>query len=110
MAPAMRRAGWSPSGRVVQELARRAESEGIELRLGRVERLVEGGVRLDGGELRADAVVVAGGTWTWKLLPELAGRMWSTAQTIVHLHVDPATLPVGEFPPWCADKIGRAHV
>ena len=67
--------GWAESGEVVAALARDAAAAGIEVR-GEVPVLAihddGAGVDTPTGSLRADAVVVAGGAWTPKLVPELA--------------------------------------
>jgi glycine/D-amino acid oxidase-like deaminating enzyme len=109
------RAGWVESARVVARLAVDARAAGARL-LERVgfERLLEQGGRIvgvqtvDGGELRADAVLVAAGAWTPTLLPELGDVMWATGQPVVHFRVeDPAAWQAPRFPVWAAD-IGRS--
>ena len=109
------RAGWVESGRVVARLAIEARAAGARL-LERVgcERLLEQGGRIvgvetiDGGQLRADTVLVAAGAWTPTFLPDLADVMWAIAQPVVHFRVeDPAAWQAPRFPVWAAD-IGRS--
>lgn len=76
------RAGWAESGAVVAELARIAVAEGVELH--EEARTTPGDVR------GADVVVVAAGTWTHHLLPELADRLVSVGQPVFHLRPDRA--------------------
>jgi glycine/D-amino acid oxidase-like deaminating enzyme len=109
------RAGWVESGRVVAKLALEARAAGVRLRE-RVgcDRLLEEGGRImgiqsiDGGQLRADAVLLAMGAWTPSFLPDLGDVMWATAQPVVHFRVDnPAAWQAPHFPVWAAD-IGRS--
>jgi len=63
----------------------------------------------DGRRFAAERVIVAAGAWTPTILPWLADRMWSTAQTVVHFSI--GERPVAErasftppaFPVWAAD-------
>lgn len=101
--------GWAESGRVVAALVERAVASGVSLRAGAaVETLVPDGVRLRGGEtLTAAEVVVAAGTWTWRLLPELADRLRTVAQPVAcFAPADAAPFTPPRFVPWAAD-IGR---
>lgn len=77
--------GWAESGEVVAALAQDAEAAGVEVRGDTAVLAIHddgAGVDTPPGPLRADAVVVAGGAWTPKLVPELAPAMRPTAQTI----------------------------
>lgn len=105
------RAGWSPSGRVVEHLVCRACEAGVGLREGvRFASLIEegsrvGGIVADGGErIEADTVVVAAGAWTSVLLPHLADRLAVIGQPVFHLQPrDPAQFRPDVFPCWTAD-------
>jgi glycine/D-amino acid oxidase-like deaminating enzyme len=105
------RAGWAASGKTVERLVGEARSRGVEVREGaRMARLLEAGSRVagisieGGGEIRADAVVVAGGAWTPKLLPHLAEVLWATAQPVLHFRpVRPGDWQPPGFVVWAAD-------
>ncbi|MGH2536606.1 MAG: FAD-dependent oxidoreductase [Candidatus Promineifilaceae bacterium] len=84
--------GWVESGEVITALAREAGRRGIALLPGRkVTALAEvrgrvEGVRLEDGErVSAGLIVVAAGTWTQLLVPELAPVMRSIGQPVFHL-------------------------
>ncbi len=103
-------AGWAESGQVVAGLIEQAGEAGVEVlpdrrmaglvqRAGRVI-----GVKVPGGALEADAVVVAAGAWTPKLLPWLSDRMWTVGQPVLHFKADPAgQFQPPQFVPWAAD-------
>ncbi len=103
--------GWAESGAVVAALAAEARQAGVELREGfRFAKLIEGGgavrgVRSDAGEVtEGDAVVIAAGTWTSKLLPELADRLVSVGQPVMVFRPrDAAPFTPPTFVPWAAD-------
>lgn len=103
--------GWSPSGRVVTLLARRARELGVELVEGAAfGELIEEGVRIvglrtrSGDEHRGDWVVLAAGAWTPQLLPELANVIWPVAQPVMHFQPDsPEDFRPPAFPVWTAD-------
>ncbi len=98
--------GWAESGRVAEELARRARERGIELREETpVEAILDGGVRIAGGEeVRAERVVVAAGSWTGELLPHLAPALRRSYHPVWHLRVEDADLFAPErFPVFTAD-------
>ena len=105
------RGGWVEAGETVSFLAREARAAGIEIRTGFLAESVlqeEGravGLRTSGGsEVRADAVVVAAGVWTTRLIPELADMMDPVAQTLVYLRPTlPDRFKPPHFPPWGAD-------
>ncbi len=106
-----RQGGWVESGAVVARLAARARAEGVVLREGvTFERLVEAGSRVtgvrttDGETLAADSVVVAAGSWTPHILPELAPVFRSTGQPVFHLRPAAAALfEAARFPIFGAD-------
>jgi len=104
------RAGWAESGNVVGRIAEAARAAGVALIQG--ERFVAlvgergrvAGVRTEGGEHRADAVLIAAGAWTPWVLPELGDVMWTTGQPVVHF--DAGLSPrwrAPQFPVWAAD-------
>lgn len=100
-------AGWSPSGRVIQYLLGLAAEAGIRVMKGRTAEVIldsRPGVVLQGGAIvYADRVVVAAGSWSPTLLPELEGRIWATAQSVYHLHVEhPSRFQPPGFVPWAA--------
>jgi glycine/D-amino acid oxidase-like deaminating enzyme len=105
------RAGWAESGRVVTRLAAQARSRGVDIREGvAFDRLLEDGsktrgvVTTDGGEHRADCVLVAAGAWTPTLLPHLGDIMWATGQPVLHFQaptLDDYVAP--RFPVWASD-------
>ncbi len=103
-------AGWVESGAVVSEVLALAERDGVEVRSRSVvSRVVvsEGravGVEVDGVEVPAEAVIVAGGAWTTRLLPELADRMHAIGQIALHFAPEQADrFASPRFLPWCAD-------
>jgi glycine/D-amino acid oxidase-like deaminating enzyme len=103
--------GWSPSGRVVTVLAKRARAAGVNIIEGAAfAALIEegGSVRgvrtADGKEFCGDAVVFCAGSWTPVLLPWLGDVMWPTAQAVFHFHAeDVKRYQPPEFPVWTAD-------
>ena len=103
--------GWSPSGRVVTVLAKRAQRAGVKIVEGAsFAALIEGngrvrGVRtVDGVEYRGDAVIFCAGSWTPVLLPWLSNVMWPTAQAVFHYQVEDAKrFQPPDFPVWTAD-------
>ena len=105
------RAGYAESGRVVTALIDRARSEGVDVRSGQevVELLTAGGrvsgVRSRAGQVfHAGHIVVAAGTWTPLLLPELAPMMRSVGQPVFHLKpADPVPFSPAHFPVFTAD-------
>jgi sarcosine oxidase / L-pipecolate oxidase len=103
--------GWAESGAVVAALAADARAAGVTVREGvRFAGFIErggtvAGVRGASGEaLEADAVVLAAGTWTGKLLPELGDRLVSVGQPVmVFRPADARPFEVPAFVPWGAD-------
>jgi glycine/D-amino acid oxidase-like deaminating enzyme len=86
-----RRGGFVESGRVVEALARQAETEGVALRASwPVTGLMQDGARVvgirggDGEALRADEVVLATGAWAVQLLPELAPCLRASGHPVFH--------------------------
>jgi glycine/D-amino acid oxidase-like deaminating enzyme len=104
-------AGWAESGEVVCQLQRTAVQLGVTIRENtRVAGLISpngriGGVNMtDGTSLEADAVVVAAGAWTAKLLPWLADRIHPVGQPVFHFRADPVpAFRPPQFVPWAAD-------
>jgi len=103
--------GFAESGRVVERLAAEAREAGVEVR---EETPVDGllreggrvaGVRLaDGSGVGADRVVVAAGSWTAALVPELAGALRRTYHPVWHLRpAQPELFTADRFPVFTAD-------
>lgn len=105
------RAGWSPSGRVVEHLVGLAREAGVELREGvRFASLIENGSRIggivttDGERLEAETVLLAAGAWTSALVPYISDRLAVIGQPVFHLRPDdPAPFRPEIFPCWTAD-------
>lgn len=104
-------AGWAESGEVVRQLHRRALESGVTIReheavTGFVSRggAVVGAKTRQGGTQEADAVVVAAGAWTPKLLPQLADRIRPVGQPVFHFKAEPVgAYRPPDFVPWAAD-------
>lgn len=84
--------GYAESGRVVSALAERARKKGITLIEGQtVHEIVKDGNRVtavrtqEGNTYHANQIVIAAGTWTALLVPELAPMMKSTGHPVFHL-------------------------
>jgi len=107
--------GFAESGRVVELLYEKARREGIKVHLGEsVTSLVSGesgrpgaaqGVRTESGTVhRAGQIVVAAGSWTPGLVPELATAMKASGHPVFHLEpADPAPFAAHHFPTFTAD-------
>jgi sarcosine oxidase / L-pipecolate oxidase len=86
------RGGYAESGRVVAFLLSQAEREEVVIHVGeKVIGFLEQGSRIkgvrteSGTQYAADLVIIAAGTWTHWLLPELAQVMKSVGQPVFHL-------------------------
>ena len=105
------RGGWAEAGETVSFLAAEAEAAGIEVRDGfrTATLLVDSGRAVgirsaDGDEVRADAVLVAAGVWTPRLVREMQDMITPVAQTLVYLRPTlPERFRPPSFPPWGAD-------
>ncbi len=103
--------GYAESGRVVEVLARDAQRLGVELvENRRVVAVLDGGGRVrglrddQGAEHAADAVVVAAGAWTGKLLPHLSQAIRATGHPVFHLRPpEPELFAAERFPTFTAD-------
>jgi glycine/D-amino acid oxidase-like deaminating enzyme len=101
-------AGWAPSGQVVAWLADRARAMGAVIKehaawKGLI-RAAGRTVGVEAGErILGDAVIVAAGTWSWRIVPELAGFLRTTAQPVVHFAVDADRFCPPRFLPWAFD-------
>ncbi len=103
--------GYAESGRVVQALAGEARRRGVEvLEHRRVVALLEAGGRVrgvrddQGAEHAADAVLVAAGAWTGKLLPQLSRAIRATGHPVFHLRPpEPEPFAAERFPTFTAD-------
>jgi len=103
--------GWAEAAAVVRALVSEAQAVGVDVR-GDVAaaRLVERGSRVVGvatdcGEVvEADAVVVAAGAWTARLVPALAASLRGVGQPVFHLRPDdPEPYRAVRFPVFGAD-------
>jgi glycine/D-amino acid oxidase-like deaminating enzyme len=102
------RAGWAESGEVLATLVRRGLALGItQVAASATQLLGEERVRgvvTDVGPIAADRVVVAAGTWTQALLPDLADRLRSVGQPVLHVAPsEPQMWRPPHFHPWAAD-------
>jgi glycine/D-amino acid oxidase-like deaminating enzyme len=103
--------GYAESGRVVAFLLQQVEREGVSLHVGqRVAGFLEQGdqvkgVLTDSGErFAADLVIIAAGTWTQWLVPELGPVMKSVGQPVFHLQPgDPQLFSSPMFSVFTAD-------
>ena len=106
-----RKGGWVESGRVVEALVAWARTRAVRVVERRpVTAIVEHAGRIVGvrdavGETTAaDHVVVAAGSWTARLLPELATSLRATGHPVVHLRPsDPEPFRGDRFPVFTAD-------
>jgi len=103
--------GFAESGRVVEVLLEKASRAGVDVRGGEIVRQIdyEGnrviGVQLgDGVKIGAGHVVVAAGTWTPGLVPELESMMRVTGHPVFHLRPsEESGFRIGEFATFMAD-------
>jgi glycine/D-amino acid oxidase-like deaminating enzyme len=90
--------GFAQSGRVVELLAERAKQQGITLHLGQTvsellgENQVTGVRTQEGSTYHAGQTIIAAGSWTPFLLPELQPVMKVTGHPVFHLKPDDPTL------------------
>lgn len=100
------RAGYAESAAAVWATAEQAGRLGVEILGGRpVERLLERGGRVTGvveqggKEHHADAILLAGGSWTRELLPELHDTLRRSYQPVWYLRPkEPALFRAAVFP------------
>lgn len=105
------RGGYAESGRVVAALIREASSSGVDLYEGQAAAaLLRDGHRVtgvrtrSGGTFLADHVLVAAGSWTYLLVPELAPYMRATGHPVFHLQpADPEMYVPPRFTVFTAD-------
>lgn len=105
------RGGFAESGRVVTALIKKATQQGVNVLAGQmVCDIIRAGdrvtaVRTETGETLAAAhVVIAAGTWTPLLIPELAPMMKSTGHPVFHLKpANPALFTPPNFAVFTAD-------
>jgi glycine/D-amino acid oxidase-like deaminating enzyme len=103
--------GYAESGRVVAALMRLGQREGVRFHPGQkvVELVTDGervsGVRtVEGEQFAAGQVLIAAGTWTHELVPELKPYMRSVGQPVFHLKATEAALfTPPQFPVFTAD-------
>jgi glycine/D-amino acid oxidase-like deaminating enzyme len=98
-------AGWAESGEVVRWMLERALAAGARLvERAEVKELGRGRLRLSGETVRFDRAVVAGGSWSARLLPELVGKVRTVGQPVLHLRPQrPERFVAPAFWPWAAD-------
>lgn len=86
--------GYAESGRVLMHVRKWSEAIGVRRIDGRVAKIdikkgrVQGVTTSKGQRFVADHVVVAAGSWTPVLVPELASEMKATGHPVFHLAVD----------------------
>ncbi len=105
------RAGWAESGRVVEQLVREAAALGVTLREGvgcarflEEHARVSGARGTDGVDYRANHTLVAAGSWSPELIPELTGLMDVVGQPVLHfLPDDPTPFTPPRFSVWAGD-------
>lgn len=103
--------GWVESGRVVEALADRARRVGVAVGEGRPVAALDTsgtqvvGVREVGGStIAADFIVVAAGSWTNRLVPDLVQCIRPTGHPVVYLRPrDAAPFRADRFPVFTAD-------
>jgi glycine/D-amino acid oxidase-like deaminating enzyme len=102
--------GFAESGRVVELLAERARQQGVTLHLGQTVSELLGETRVtgvrtqEGSTYHAGQTVVAAGSWTPTLLPELQPVMKITGHPVFHLKPDdPALFTPPHFTVFGAD-------
>lgn len=105
------RGGYVESGRVIEELQKKARREGVQVRAGqtagellRVGNRITGVRTREGESFAAGHTVVATGAWTHHLLPELAPVMKATGHPVFHLKpVEPALFAMPNLVTFTAD-------
>jgi glycine/D-amino acid oxidase-like deaminating enzyme len=102
------RAGWAESGAMLARTLTEARAAGVRLVQASVTGLLGGdrvtGVRTGEGTISASHVLIAAGSWTTRLLPELSGLLAPIAQPVLHFRPpDPERYAPPAFPTWAAD-------
>ena len=97
--------GWVESAAVVAQLAAECLAAGVTVRTGvAIGRIVPGGAYADDELVAADAIVVCAGSWTQRLVPELAGSLRAIGQPVFHLRPsDRWPFEAARFPVFGAD-------
>ncbi len=103
--------GYAESGRVIEWLAEQARQEEIDVREHTgVRRLLQDGGRVRGVEdvsgarHQADRILLASGSWTGRLLPELGDAFRRTYHPVWHLRpAEPTGFLPASFPTFTAD-------
>jgi glycine/D-amino acid oxidase-like deaminating enzyme len=109
-------AGWAESGAVVAQLVAECRARGVTVREGcAIDRLGDdpahaafvggdGGRDRAGDPIAADAVIVAAGSWTPRLVPALARSLRAVGQPVFQLRpADPSLFEAARFPVFGAD-------
>lgn len=77
--------GWAAASSTIEQLAAWARTAGVEIVENcAVTEIVDDGAIIGGDHVRADAVVVCAGSWTPRLVPELAGCLRAIGQPVFH--------------------------
>jgi glycine/D-amino acid oxidase-like deaminating enzyme len=100
-----REGGWAESGAVVAHLIAEAIAAGVSVFGQRAaHRILDDGVLLGSTVFRADAIVVCAGSWTPRLVPDLAADLRAVGQPVFHLRpADPSLFAADRFPVFGAD-------
>jgi sarcosine oxidase/L-pipecolate oxidase len=94
--------GWVESGAVVGWMAEEARRLGVRFVVDRV-RHVRDGVAHGVAAHRGDAVVVAAGAWTPRLIPSLAGVLTPRGQPVLHFAAPGRAFDGPSFAAWAGD-------
>ncbi|KAI8618191.1 FAD dependent oxidoreductase [Chytriomyces sp. MP71] len=108
-----KKAGFADSGLIIAHLNNLAKEAGIRYVVGKSEGLFTGyivannrviGIKTgDGKSHFGDAVLMAAGSWTPSLVPELKGLCEPTAQPVIHFSTSDPRYKSGRFPVWFGD-------
>lgn len=91
--------GWAEASAVVASIARE-----LRVRGGRVSRVEDDGVIVDGEHVAAELVIVCAGSWVPLLVPELAPALRAVGQPVFHLRpADRSLFESERFPVFGAD-------
>jgi sarcosine oxidase/L-pipecolate oxidase len=88
--------GWANSTATMQALAKRCVDAGVRFEVGQVNQLIIGdgdvkGVQMDVGRQfwASKLVVLAAGSWTTAILPELQDKIKATGQVVAKVQLTP---------------------
>lgn len=105
------RGGYVESGRLIEELQKKAQREGVQIHQGQTAATFLGdgarvtGVRTrEGAAFAAGSTIIAAGAWTHHLVPDLAPVIKATGHPVFHLKpADPALFAVPNLVTFTAD-------